>query len=205
MHVEPQPTNPVSHRSGPVRWSVAWPRDSRMRRQFTTAETVREMERAAKADQFKPRVRQLAVEAWAAVGGREGSQLDLVLALERAVKDGVLYTFDPLNVELITAPERLLGLPMPAGDCDCMHTLLASSGLALGLSPRLVRLDFKGDSDPDPFEHVVVQVPIEVEGRQVEVVLDATYPDNLSELLARAKRWHVHKAIGRKSVKAPGW
>lgn len=188
-------------RPGP--WRPAWARGVTMVRSFSTADTVAVMERLAKGDQWKPRVRALAVRAWQKVKGREASPLQVALAVEAEVKAAVEYTPDPANVELVVAPEELLSLPIPAEDCESMDALAASALLALGLSPRFARLDFRGDGAADPYEHVVVQVPVG-EGLP-EAVLDPTYPGSVAEMLSRVRRAYVHGPIGRSEVHPPGW
>jgi len=175
-----------------------------MFRQFTTADTVRAMEDAAKADQWTDPVRQLAIRAYTGAGGKRADDLAVVLAVERAVSLAVAYTPDPLNVELIARPARLLGMPIPAEDCDGMSAAVASALLSIGYSPKFVRLAWDNSGD-DPWEHVLVQVPIEHGGESVEVVLDPTYDGNLSGLLGRAVLSHVHDPIGREGVRPKGW
>lgn len=185
-------------------WSPAWPKAARMFRHFDTAATVRAMEDAAKRDQWTNAVRQIAIRAYSGVGGQRADQLAVVLAVETAISDAIEYTPDPLNVELIAPPAILLAMPIPAEDCDGMSTALASALLSIGYDPRFVRLAWEAGG-PDPWEHVLVQVPVEHDGRQVNVVLDPTFPGNLSGLLGRAVLSHVHEPIGRPELQPTGW
>lgn len=73
-------------------------------------------------------------------------------ALQRFVRDAIRYLRDPVNLELVQAPQRTLEIG--AGDCDDKATLLASMLLATGKPARFLALGFKGG----PLSHVLVEM-----------------------------------------------
>lgn len=93
------------------------------------------------------------------------------------------------DAELVLTPPRLLTMPVPMGDCDCISTLLASmliaSGADVGVSFTTVAVD---DKEPDRFSHVYVIATLPC-GQ--EIPLDASHGPEMG--------WEVN-GIYRKQV-----
>jgi transglutaminase-like putative cysteine protease len=72
-------------------------------------------------------------------------------ALYEFVRDRVRYTMDPVDVELVTSPQRLLEIRQ--GDCDDKSTLLAALLESVGHPARFHAIGF----EPQSLEHVYVE------------------------------------------------
>lgn len=169
-----------------------------------TLTTIRAMEILAKQDQAEDPVRELAAEAWHKAGGRRAPDALKVAMVERLLTDRVEYMPDPANVEYLQAPVELLTARYPVGDCDDLSTAAASTYAAMGLHPAYGRLAWELRLR-DPFEHVLVVVPVGVRGRRIPAVVDCTYEGSVRLLLERAVRIEVGDPITRPGVPAWSW
>ena len=162
------------------------------------------MEGAAKADQAHPLVRAFAgraIERAAAASNGPPSVLDVVKAIEAQVGAEVTFVRDPINVELIQTPSYLLSLPRrglgkPMGDCDEMAALAAAALMSVGLDPSFVRLAWQSGG-PDPYAHVLVSVPVRVDGSILPLLVDPSYHGRLEDLTTRAAWAFVHPPVSR--------
>ncbi len=93
--------------------------------------------------------------------------------------------------ELVLTPPRLLTMPVPMGDCDCISTLLASmligSGADVGVSFTTVAVD---DKQPDRFSHVYVIATLPC-GQ--EIPLDASHGPEMGWEVGRIYRKQVYE------------
>lgn len=74
-----------------------------------------------------------------------------IRALHQFVRDSIRYVKDPLGVETIITPDKLLQIGQ--GDCDDKATLLASLLESIGHPARYVAVGFS----PGDYSHVFVQ------------------------------------------------
>jgi hypothetical protein len=83
-------------------------------------------------------------------------------ALYEYCRDQIKYTFDPVGVELIEAPERIL-FESKIADCDSIVVVLATLVEAIGLPARFVtvRADLQR---PNEYSHVYLEVNIPGKG-----------------------------------------
>ena len=163
----------------------------------TTADTVELIERLAVDAASSPTVQQ------AAAGIRQRlssspTDLELVRLVELYVSEVMAYRDDPPGIELVKDPAWALQLVsrygQTEGDCDDAVALVSALLIKLGYRPQLVRLAWFDDG-ADPYAHVLVQVPIEVEGRVTPVLLDTTVSGDLGSILDRAARVYVHSPM----------
>lgn len=105
-----------------------------------------------------PLVRAWAVEIARTVPPR--SPAALAGAIRQFLSERVSYLDDPVGVELVHAPERLLdeigSRYYVTGDCDDVATLGAALAASVGLPSRFVVLSFGGPGDP--FQHVYAEL-----------------------------------------------
>lgn len=105
-----------------------------------------------------PYVRAWAVEIARTVPPRDGGAL--ALAIRDFLVEHVTYLDDPVGVELVHRPARLLeeihARFYVTGDCDDVATLGAALGATVGLPSRFVVLSFGGPGDP--FAHVYAEL-----------------------------------------------
>ena len=88
-----------------------------------------------------------------AVGHAPRDARSYAAAIWRYVKARVRFRLDPPLDELLIAPEVLLGMPEPAGDCDDFSMLIAALDLAAGIPVEYVTL--RADpADRERFSHV---------------------------------------------------
>lgn len=86
-------------------------------------------------------------------------------------RDRIRYTFDPVGVELVESPERIL-FESKIADCDSIVTVLATMCEAIGLPCRFVTV--KADKfRPNEYSHVYMEVNIPNRGW---VAADPTMP-----------------------------
>jgi non-ribosomal peptide synthetase component F len=81
-------------------------------------------------------------------------RLGEIRALTEFVRDGIRYTNDPLDMELLRTPRAML--EMKTGDCDDKATLLAALLRAIGRPSRFIAIAMHGS---DLYSHVLVQTP----------------------------------------------
>lgn len=86
-------------------------------------------------------------------------------ALHEFVRDEIRYVKDPVNVELVTTPEKTLELR--AGDCDDKSVLLAALLESIGHPARFLAIGLNGG----PFSHVLVQTKIGPEWVSAETIV----------------------------------
>lgn len=91
-------------------------------------------------------------------GGRKDS-LEVLAALVKWVRDHWTFRRDPVHVELVKTPERLLtelkSRDMMIGDCDDASVLIASLTTALGYPSRFVVLQRKKSAKS--YDHIYVE------------------------------------------------
>ena len=73
------------------------------------------------------------------------------IALFNYVRSNIRYVMDPVDVELVMTPDRLI--EMGSGDCDDMATLLATLLECIGIRSRFVAVGFT----PGELSHVYVE------------------------------------------------
>lgn len=87
------------------------------------------------------------------------SYLSEILAIRYWATESVLYRNDPLHVELIKDPQRMLEeqqtVGIATGDCDDIATLIASMALQLG---RQARFNVVGFGEAGAYSHVFASV-----------------------------------------------
>jgi len=74
-----------------------------------------------------------------------------IQALQRFVQNNIVYTRDPVNLELVQSPE--VTLKLRRGDCDDQATLLGAMLEAAGHPAKFVAVGVNGG----PFSHVLVE------------------------------------------------
>ena len=114
-------------------------------------------------------VRQCAISIFRACGARAKDRRAEAAGLFHWVRRHIRYTRDPVRLETLHTPRRLL--VVRAGDCDDMTILLGSMLLATGHPVRLALVGFRSDR-PHAYSHIYPEVLI---GRRW-VALDATTP-----------------------------
>lgn len=136
-----------------------------------TADTVQIMAELARRGARSTIVFDAVAEAWAQSGLTEdSSDRDIAKALFNWVKRNVQFVEDESliqlwtgevvsNKELLIAPERLLLMRPPQGDCDDFSTLLAAMLLSVGIPTSFVTIA-ADPTMPDRFSHVYVRVSL---------------------------------------------
>jgi len=89
-----------------------------------------------------------------------------VRALHEFVRDQIRYVRDPVGLELVATPEKVLEYRQ--GDCDDKSTLLAALLESLGHPARFVAVGIRGG----PFSHVLVESKIGASWVPLETILD---------------------------------
>lgn len=119
-----------------------------------TVETLRRMRDLARAAVRDPsqRIREKALAIVAFLPSRQWAAE--VRALHEFVRDRIRYVRDPVGLELVATPEKVLEYGQ--GDCDDKSTLLAAMLESLGHPSRFVAVGFNGG----PFSHVYVETKI---------------------------------------------
>jgi transglutaminase-like putative cysteine protease len=117
-----------------------------------TSVTLNHMVKLARDGSKDPLVNQTANALVA--GLPQYDRLGEIRALHAFVRDGIRYTNDPLDTELLRTPRAIL--EMKVGDCDDKSTLLASLLRAVGRPSRFVAIAMNGS---DLYSHVLVQTP----------------------------------------------
>lgn len=120
-----------------------------------TAQTVTALRGVVDAAQLDPGLRAAVVEILHGVPSRE-PRLDLSTLLQ-FVRDRVRYQADPVDVEYVQSPRRMLDAIQrsgrTAGDCDDMAGLLAALAEAAGYPTR-----FRVQGPPgDDYQHIIVE------------------------------------------------
>lgn len=122
---------------------------------YQTLAAMRALVYQAAAD---PYVRAWGVEIARSVPARNLAAL--AGGIRQFLVEHVTYLDDPVGVELVHAPARLLeeigARYYVTGDCDDVATLGAALGAAVGLPSRFVVLSFGGPGDP--FAHVYAEL-----------------------------------------------
>lgn len=130
-----------------------------------TAQTVRLMRDLVDRYQAHPRIRAAVLSAVRDSPGKE--PIAELHALLEAVRARVRFTRDPVSVELVQSPARMLEVAdregMAFGDCDDIATLFATLAEAAGYPTRFLVQGPAGE----PFSHVLVEV--EVNGQWIAV------------------------------------
>lgn len=114
-------------------------------------------------------VRQCAIGIFRASGVRAKDRRGEVRSLFRWVRRNIRYTRDPVRVETLHTPRRML--LVRAGDCDDMTILLGSMLMSTGHPVRLALVGFRPER-PHAYSHIYPEVRV---GRRW-VAADATMP-----------------------------
>jgi transglutaminase-like putative cysteine protease len=109
----------------------------------------------------------------------QGDYAGECLALYYWVCQNIRYMRDPLEVEFVKEPERVL--ETRAGDCDDMATLLAAMVMACGNRCRFVLVGFQKGKGPS---HVYLEV---ISPRGEIVVLDPVANRNTANMLKKVQ------------------
>lgn len=115
-----------------------------------TRATVANMRTLVKAGTENPEIRRLATEIVKEVP--EKNRAAEAAALLDYVKTAVRYTRDPVELELLTPPEKLI--QVGHGDCDDMAILLASLLRAIGIKSRFALISTRRSG---PYQHIFVE------------------------------------------------
>jgi transglutaminase-like putative cysteine protease len=103
-------------------------------------------------------------------------------ALQQWVRDRIHYVKDPVDLELVQAPERTLEIGM--GDCDDKSTLLAALLCAVGHPCNFVAIGMKGG----PLSHVLVETRIKNKWVPAETIIQRPfgwYPTGVTSRLVQ--------------------
>jgi len=96
-------------------------------------------------------------------------------------------------IDLVIAPEVLVQMANPRGDCDCFSTLLASILIALGFKTWFVSIKVD-PQEPYRWSHVYIQTYLPDEG--VTIPLDASHGNYLgwekTDGVFERKEWDVN-------------
>ncbi len=138
-------------------------------------ETLKVMRRVARDYRRNPLM--IATAQNLLAGVTQKSWNDEIAALHRYVRDGIRYTLDTNEVEVLQTPTRLLRTRQ--GDCDDKSLLLATLLEAAGHPARFVAVGFDGVN----LSHVLVEaksgenwIPLET----TESVEPGWYPENVN-------------------------
>jgi hypothetical protein len=134
-----------------------------------TLRTVRQVARLIREGAKDFYVRQRAIDILLARRIRPKDYLGEIQALFEWMQQNVRYTKDPVRVEVLHTPRRLLSLR--AGDCDDMTILLGALLESIGHPVRLV-LTGPDPARPRLFSHIYLEVNLQNEW----IPLDATMP-----------------------------
>ena len=113
------------------------------------AQTIRVMRQCVEFYKSHPRIIEVARNIVMLAPPKD--QLAEVVAVFEYVRDQIRYVADPLDVETLTTPDRLID--EGAGDCDDKSTLLATLLAAIGIDSEFV---VTGYTDNTNYEHVYV-------------------------------------------------
>lgn len=96
-------------------------------------------------------------------------------------------------IDLVIAPEVLVRMPNPVGDCDCFSTLVAALLIALGIQVWFVSIKVD-PNEPDRWSHVYVYAYLSDE--DMTVSLDASHGSYLgweqTDGVFEKKLWSVN-------------
>lgn len=116
--------------------------------------------------------------------------LSEILAIRNWVAEKVRYKNDPLAMETISDPERLIGEIAQHGrataDCDDIGTLMATMQRQVGREAQFITVGF---GRPGKFSHVFVRVKEPKSGRWI--VCDPVAGLNEESMLARVTTWRA--------------
>lgn len=173
----------------------------------STADTIQVMRRLALRGAKTPQV-QVYCQGLETLSPRE-----TVGALYRRVKQTLRFREDEsisvelghrVDAEVVTAPEALLSMPIPEGDCDDYSTLLAACLLAsdpyTGVSFGTLAVD---EEDPYRWSHVYVVAYVDGE----RIPLDASHGPYVGwekDTAYRRREWPIRKESKRMMVATPG-
>jgi transglutaminase-like putative cysteine protease len=118
-----------------------------------TRATVALMKRISMVGARDPYVRATAIEIIKRKRIPANDHLGEMKALFEAVRDGIRYTRDPINIELLQTPRQTL--KDRVGDCDDKSTLLASMLTSIG-HPAALQYRVIGTKPGAGYSHVYV-------------------------------------------------
>jgi len=115
--------------------------------------------------------------------------LSEILAVNNWVTKKVFYVNDPLHVEYLKDPQRLLEeiqiKSYTRGDCDDIACLIATMCLTIGRKADFVVVGFS----PDTFSHVFCRVWEPKSGKPI--VCDPVAGDQIGKMLRRVKNYQI--------------
>ena len=130
-----------------------------------TVQTLKRMRDLARQAVRAPsqRIRETALSIVAPLPARRWA--DEVRAVHEFVRDRIRYVRDPVNLELVASPEKVLEYGQ--GDCDDKSALLAAMLESLGHPSRFVAVGINGG----PFSHVYVETKIGAHWIPLETII----------------------------------
>jgi hypothetical protein len=118
--------------------------------------------------------------------------LSEILAIRNFVAERVRYQNDPVGLELVKDPQRLVEemarYGIAVGDCDDMALLLATMARQLGREAEFITVGFAA---PNSFSHVFARVKEPKTGRWI--VLDPVAGTREMQMLTRVTTWRAWK------------
>jgi hypothetical protein len=118
--------------------------------------------------------------------------LSEVLSIRNFVAERVRYQNDPVGLELVKDPQRLVEemarYGIAVGDCDDMALLLATMARQLGREAEFITVGF---GPPNHFSHVFARVKEPKTGKWI--VLDPVAGTRETPMLARVTTWRPWK------------
>jgi len=113
-----------------------------------------------------------------------------ILAVGYWVTKNVIYVNDPLHVELLKTPERLVRevreQGFARGDCDDIACLTGTMALQLGRQAQFVVVGFSGPGD---FSHVFCRVKLPK--TEQWIVIDPVAGSNIRSMLGRVRTYQL--------------
>lgn len=152
--------------------------------------TVREMIRAIKGPRGEASVRVRSFTERVVRGLQPKDYLGEILAVRYAVAEFVRYTNDPVSIEWVKDPERLVeeidATGRAVGDCDDEATLMATMLRQLGRTVELITVGF---GFPGSFSHIFPRVKEPKSG--LWIVTDPVAGTNEARMLDQVKTWKI--------------
>jgi transglutaminase-like putative cysteine protease len=152
-------------------------------------DTLRAMIRAAHGPRGEQSVLVRAATEAATSGLVPKDYLGEIVAVRNWVAENVRYMNDPLHVEWVKDPQRLIEERMhgeAVGDCDDIATLIATMCLQLG---RICEFVVAGFGEPGHFSHVFVRVLEPKSGQWI--VCDPVAGTNERQMLQRVTTYET--------------
>jgi hypothetical protein len=117
-----------------------------------------------------------------------------IIAISRWWGNAGRYTRDPLHVELIRSPDRLLADALAGKlliDCDDVATAIATSCMTIGARAQFVTVGFKPRESGAPKTHTHVFCRAQDPKSKVWWVLDPVAGRKTGDMLRRVKQYSI--------------